>query len=204
MRLIGFLDSPYVRRTAISMRLLGLPFEHRSVSVFRHFEEFRSVNPVVKAPTLVCDDGTVLMDSGLILEYAQRLAPTDRTLLPADPDELRRAMRVLGLALAACEKSISIVYEREHRPPERRHEPWIERVTGQLLAACGALEDELARRPLDAAPATITQDGVTTAVTWGFLQLMVPEVVRADAFPRVRDFSAEAERADEFRAFPPT
>ncbi|MDF7078947.1 glutathione S-transferase N-terminal domain-containing protein, partial [Escherichia coli] len=28
MKLIGMLDSPYVRRTAISLKLLGLPFEH--------------------------------------------------------------------------------------------------------------------------------------------------------------------------------
>ena len=74
MQLIGMLDSPYVRRVAISLRLLGLPFEHRAVSVFRHLDAFRSINPVVKAPTLVCDDGEVLMDSTLILEYAQGLA----------------------------------------------------------------------------------------------------------------------------------
>ena len=74
MRLIGMLDSPYVRRVAISLQLLGLRFEHRSLSVFRAFDEFHVVNPVVKAPTLVCDDGTVLMDSGVILEYAQARA----------------------------------------------------------------------------------------------------------------------------------
>ena len=38
MQLIGMLDSPYVRRTAISLRLLGVPFEHRSISVFSTFE----------------------------------------------------------------------------------------------------------------------------------------------------------------------
>ena len=38
MKLIGMLDSPYVRRVAISMQLLGLRFEHESVSVFRGFE----------------------------------------------------------------------------------------------------------------------------------------------------------------------
>ena len=70
MQLIGMLDSPYVRRVAVSLQLLELPFEHRSVSVFRGFDEFRRVNPVVKAPTLVCDDGTALMDSGLIIERA--------------------------------------------------------------------------------------------------------------------------------------
>ena len=61
MQLIGMLDSPYVRRAAISLQLLGLPFEHRSISVFRMFDEFQRVNPVVTAPTLVCDDGEVLM-----------------------------------------------------------------------------------------------------------------------------------------------
>jgi len=63
MRLIGMLDSPFVRCVAISLDVLGLPFTHESLSVFRHFDQIRDINPVVKAPTLVCDDGTVLMES---------------------------------------------------------------------------------------------------------------------------------------------
>ncbi len=81
MKLIGMLDSPYVRRVAISLQLLGLEFEHQSLSVFRTFTEFSQINPVVKAPTLVCDDGQVLMDSTLILEYAEALA-RPKTLMP--------------------------------------------------------------------------------------------------------------------------
>ena len=37
MVLIGMLDSPYVRRVAVSMKLMGMPFEHRPLSVFRVF-----------------------------------------------------------------------------------------------------------------------------------------------------------------------
>ncbi|WP_414039847.1 glutathione S-transferase N-terminal domain-containing protein [Acidithiobacillus sp. M4-SHS-6] len=55
MKLIGMLDSPYVRRVAISLQLLGLKFEHQSLSVFRGFAEFQQINPVVKAPTFDCD-----------------------------------------------------------------------------------------------------------------------------------------------------
>jgi hypothetical protein len=66
VQLIGMLDSPYVRRVAISLRLLQVPFEHRSISVFSDFDQFAQINPVVKAPTLVCSDGEVLMDSTLI------------------------------------------------------------------------------------------------------------------------------------------
>ena len=71
MRLIGMLDSPYVRRTAIGLDALGVVFEHEAVSVFSTFEQFRQINPVVKAPTLICEDGGILMDSTLILQYAE-------------------------------------------------------------------------------------------------------------------------------------
>ncbi len=64
--------------------LLGLRFQHEPVSVFRGFEAFHAINPVVKAPTLVADDGTVLMESTLILEYAESLAHS-RSLLPRIP-----------------------------------------------------------------------------------------------------------------------
>ena len=87
MKLIGMLDSPYVRRVAISLQLLGLPFEHRSLSVFRTFDQFREINPVVKAPTVVFDDGEILMDSTLILEYAEALA-RPCSLLPVALPEL--------------------------------------------------------------------------------------------------------------------
>src|SRR5262249_51034285 len=107
MQLIGMLDSPYVRRVAISLQLLGLPFEHRSVSVFRQFDEFQRVNPVVKAPTLVTDGGGVLMDSTLILDYAEALAAArnaaGRSLMPKHPAERLRVLQLTGLALAACE-----------------------------------------------------------------------------------------------------
>ena len=42
--------------------------------MFRNFDEFQAINPVVKAPTLVTDDGAVLMDSTLILDHIERLA----------------------------------------------------------------------------------------------------------------------------------
>jgi glutathione S-transferase len=197
--LIGMLDSPYVRRVAISLQLLGLPFEHHPVSVFRAFEKFHAINPVVKAPTLVCDDGTVLMDSNLILAYAEALS-TQRSLLPTDVPSLRADLRVIGLGLAACEKSVQLVYERNLRPPEKQHEPWIRRVTGQLLAAFAGLEADIALRPPAATRAQLMQSGVTTAISWHFAQQMLPEVVPAARFPTLAAFCALAEALPAFRA----
>lgn len=200
MQLIGMLDSPYVRRVAISLQLLGLRFEHRSISVFSTFAQFQQINPVVKAPTLVCDDGEVLMDSTLILEYAEALASPRKSLMPSGLAERQHALRVIGLALAACEKSVQIVYEHNLRPAEKLHEPWVARVTGQLLAAYEALESELQRRPLAVTSSTINQAGVTTAVVWHFTQQMLPGVVPPASYPSLQAFSAQAETLPEFMA----
>src|ERR1700761_6122280 len=143
MRLIGMLDSPYVRRVAVSMRFMGLPFAHESVSVFRHYDQFAAINPVVKAPSLVLDDGLVLMESTLILEYLERLAPPERRLTPERPGDHARAQRLIGLALAACEKSVQIVYETELRPADKQHQPWLDRVEAQLRTTYRLLEAEI-------------------------------------------------------------
>jgi len=37
MKLVGMLDSPFVRRVAISFDWLGLRFEHQSLSVFQRY-----------------------------------------------------------------------------------------------------------------------------------------------------------------------
>lgn len=195
MRLIGMLDSPYVRRVAVSLKVLDIPFVHESVSVFRHFDHFSSINPVVKAPTLVAGDGTVLMDSSLILEHIAH--QSGKSLMPSGAAAHTHALRHIGLALAACEKTVSIVYERNLRPAEKQHEPWVERVRGQLLAAYGALEREMPDGWLTGG--IPQQPEITTAIAWRFTRHVISDLVPAGDFPRLAALSARAEALPPFR-----
>ncbi|MGZ7457787.1 glutathione S-transferase [Pseudomonas sp. Ma2-10] len=201
MKLIGMLDSPYVRRVAICAKRLGIPLEHQSMSVFRHFEQFQQINPVVKAPTLVLDDGEVLIDSTLIIDYLQALAGPGNSLMPDDLDQRLRSLRLIGLGLAACEKSVQLYYERNLRPAEIQFEPWVERVEGQLAAAYSALERELEMQPLKTDGA-IAQDGITLAVAWSFTHLVVPDQVDVNRFPQINAFTAYAEGLEVFVSTP--
>jgi glutathione S-transferase len=200
LQLVGMLDSPYVRRVAIALTVLDVPFTHLPLSVFSTFEAFGRINPVVKAPTLVCDDGGVLMDSTLILQWATTLSP--RRLQPAGGAALQRELRITGLALAACEKAVQIVYEHRLRPAEKLHTPWLERVIGQLRAACDLLEAELVREPLPAPANEIGDAGITSAVAWGFMQMMVPDTVAAAGYPALAAYAEQAERLQAFAALP--
>jgi glutathione S-transferase len=202
MQLIGMMDSPYVRRVAISLHVLGLPFEHRSISVFRQYDEFAHINPVVKAPTFIDDDGTQLIDSTLILDYLDRKVPAARRLMPEETQERTFALRVNGFALAAMEKTIQQVYERELRPAERQHEPWFERVNGQMHAAWAVLDRLVAGRDGWLCAGRLTQADITAAVAWRFNQYILPGSVDAAQYPAIAALSARAEALPEFVATP--
>lgn len=202
MRLIGMLDSPYVRRTAISLRHLAIDFEHEALSVFSTFEAFRAINPVVKAPTLVCDDGQLLMDSSLILQYAEAYLSEGRQLWPDREEDYRADMRAVGLALAACDKSVQLVYERNLRPKEAQYVPWMSRVQAQITAALEGLEIEVKQRS-EAFVQPNRQAVITSAVVWQFVQSMLAEQVPAESFPALAALSARMEDTHEFRDFPP-
>jgi len=196
MQLIGMLDSPFVRRVAISFDLQDIPFEHKALSVFRNFDEFSAINPTVKAPTLVLDDGSFLIDSTLMLEYGDALA--GNSLLPAAPAARAKALRAIGPALAACEKTAQIVYEYSLRPQEKQHQPWLDRVQQQLFAALRLLEAETDAFDI----AALDQAAVTAAVTWSFVQLNVAQIVKPDDFPHLAAWTARAEALPVFQRYP--
>ena len=200
MRLIGMLDSPFVRRTAIAMQLLEIPFEHDPLSVFSTYEQFRHFNPVVKAPTLVCDDGLVLMDSGLIIDYLEAFA--GRSLWPAALAQRARALRMTGLALAGCEKVMQIVYELNLRPSGKQHAPWLDRVRTQMMEALTALDREIAAHPLAAGTQSLTQAGLSAAIVWRFMQIKLETPVADATCPALAAHAARCEALPAFASTP--
>ena len=202
MRLIGMLDSPYVRRVAVSMKVMGLHFAHEPLSVFRDFEAFAAINPVVKAPTLVTEDGLVLMESTLILDHLRRQVEADRTLIPADFQHHAGVQRISGLALAACEKTVQIVYETNLRPAEKQHQPWLDRVGRQLSAAYGWLERAIGERRPWCFGARISQADIDAAVAWRFTRTILPGMIEASDHPALAALSERAEALPEFLSTP--
>jgi glutathione S-transferase len=145
MILIGQYDSPFVRRVGIALTLYGLPFEHRPWSSFADAEKIRAYSPLTRVPTLVLDDGAVLVDSHLMLDYLDSLAPPGRAMFPTSEPARHRALAVAGLATGLADKAVSLFYERRmHREVS---EAWAGRCRAQIAAALAALEADRAGRP---------------------------------------------------------
>jgi glutathione S-transferase len=201
MQLIGMLDSPYVRRVAVSMLRLGVPFERHDWSVGADFERIRKVSPLGRVPVLVLEDGTALVESGAILDALDDLVGPSRALLPATGTNRREALRAMSLAIAAGEKARDAIYERTARPPEKYHEPWATRCREQMLGAVGELEVMCARRGPSGwlVDDRLTQADVTTGCMTTFLHESL-EVFGNDAFPRLAAHREQCEALPEFRA----
>ena len=142
MILIGQYDSPFVRRVGIAMTLYGMPFEHKPWSTFGDAEKIRPYNPLTRVPTLVLDDGDVLMDSTPILDYLDGLVPADKRMLPVAEPARHRALKVTTMGVHTAEKAVSLFYEKVLH--KEASEVWTNRCRTQISGALAALEPDRA------------------------------------------------------------
>lgn len=140
MILIGQYDSSFVRRVGIALRLYELPFEHRPWSVFGDADKIAAYNPLTRVPTLVLDDGEVLVDSVTILDHLDSLMPADRALHPRSGTERRRSLKISALASGLADKTVSLFYERHLH--ETASAAWETRCLQQIRGTLTALESE--------------------------------------------------------------
>ena len=204
MELMGMLDSPFVRRVAVTAQFLDLPYDHNPLSIFKGYDEFRGINPLVKVPTIVCDNGEMLVDSTLIIEYFESSCASGKSLIPEDEADRFRALQIIGVSLVAMEKVAALIYERTQRPKELQHAPWIQRLDQQLRGAVDQLEAMVGDGSGWFFGTEITQADISAAIAWRFTQHAVPRRISADDYPGLASFSARAEALPQFVACPLT
>jgi glutathione S-transferase len=144
MILIGQFDSPFVRRVGIALRLYDLPFEHRPWSTFGDADKIAPYNPLRRVPTLVLDDGEVLIESTAILDHLDQTVGPSRAMIAKDGPRRREALKVCALATGLGDKAVSLVYERLLH--QEKSQVWIERCKTQIAGVLDALETGRAGR----------------------------------------------------------
>lgn len=200
MILIGMFDSPYVRRVAVSLRLLGFTFEHRNWSVGQDFDRIREYNPLGRVPTLVLDDGAALADSAAILDWIDETAGPGRALLPAGGTTRRHALQLMAVATGAADKGVAQLYEGAFRPAEKRHEPWVARCRAQMEAGLAELDRACAK----ASGTWLFGESLTQAdVTLTAVSTFLHESLQLDAsrLPALAERTARGEALPAFREF---
>ena len=198
MILVGQYDSPFVRRVAVSLRVLGFAYEHDTRSVFADFDAMRRVNPLGRIPSLVLDGGETLIDSAAILDWLDEAVGPERALIPAKGPARRLALRRIALATGAIEKAGAAVYERLIRPSAYRWPDWIERCQTQAIGAIEALAVE--PWPADG---RLDQAQITTACMIRWSRIADANLIPPGRFPALDALSDRCEARAEFKATNP-
>jgi glutathione S-transferase len=137
--------SPFVRKIRIAANLLGLEHEIavEIADTMDPADSVRQQNPLGKIPALVLEDGMVLFDSRVILEYLDHRAGGGR-IIPKDAEARFAALRLQALADGLMDASILLVYEGRWRPAERHEPKWIDLQAGKVARTLAALEAGMA------------------------------------------------------------
>src|SRR4051812_35829054 len=143
--------SPFGRKIKLAIGILG--FE-KEVSIEKADptdanDSLRTQNPLGKIPALIIENGTVLYDSPVILEYLDHRAGGGK-IIPTDSDTRFAALTLQALCDGILDAGILLVYEGRWRPPEMAVQKWLDHQRGKVQRALEVLE--AAPPKLDAIP----------------------------------------------------
>jgi glutathione S-transferase len=136
--------SPFVRKVRVAAMELGLDKKIELVTVattpVAMSADLVKVNPLGRLPTLVTDDGDLLIESSLIVEYLDSLS--GGKIIPASGADRWRVKRTEALADGLMDSAILVRYETFLRPAERRWPEWIAGQQQKVNQSLDALEGQ--------------------------------------------------------------
>jgi glutathione S-transferase len=156
--------SPFGRKVKIAAAVLGLSLEIQKADTTDPADTLRQQNPLGKIPALILDDGTVLFDSRVIVEYLDHLAGGGR-VIPSGPERFT-VLRLQALADGLMDAALLQVYEVRLREEANRSPAWVESQRGKVERALAELE---ANPPAIASPPDI--GAIAVACALGYLDL---------------------------------
>ena len=145
MKLIGSPPSPYTRKVRIVLAEKKIDCDFEFADVNPPENPVNALNPLGKVPTLVLDEGTVLYDSRVIVEFLDSVSPISR-LIPDDHRERVAVRRWEALADGSLDAGLLIRYE-SLRPKKEQSKAWADKQAGKLQRGLAMIATELGDRP---------------------------------------------------------
>jgi len=201
MILIGQFDSPFVRRVGIALTLYDMAFEHKPWLTFGDWVEIARYNPLTRVPTLVLDNGEVLIESHAMLDYMDGEVGPERAMFPAGGAERHRAIKVTALATGAADKAVSMFYEKRLHAEGGPSALWMERCQRQINGALAELESLRAGRNGDFMfGQRLGHADIAIACAIRFISEAHPGLIDMAGYPELAAHSARLEALPVFKS----
>ena len=167
--------SPFGRKATIAADVLGLgdEMEVAACNLSDPDDPIRRQNPLGKIPALILENGEVLFDSAVIVEYLDHRAGGGR-IIPTGAARFT-VLTTQALADGLLDAAVLVAAEKRWREPEKHEPKWLAHQNGKIERALASLEARLT--PVGAVP-DIGQ--IAAACALGYLDLRLEGHWRAN------------------------
>lgn len=191
MKLYQSPTSPYVRKVLAIAIEKGLESKIEKLPAREPGMHLDKLNPLDKIPTLVTDDGEVIIESALICQYLDELGGGGRKLYPPSGKERRRMLQLEAIGHGVLDAGVLCRMEGRFHKPEQQSAEWLERQHKKIKRGYAMMEQALGE-----IGGAVTPAHITFGVTIHFLE-------RNDTYPGWRqDFPKLATWYDAFARTP--
>lgn len=184
--------SPFARKVRIAARELRMTGRIEeiatSVSPVLPNADLARVNPLMKIPALILDDGTTLYDSRVICEYLDSLG-VEAHLFPATGMERWNALRLQSLCDGILDAAVITRYENAVRPEALRWKDWIAGQRAKIDSGVEALEREQSDWG-----AAFGIGQISAACVLGYLDFRYPDIDWRAGNPRLEGWFEEVSK----------
>lgn len=141
MKILYSPTSPYSNKVRMAARYAGISAESVLTDTNANPPELISSNPLGKIPTLVTPEGKSIYDSRAIMHFIDR--ETKGKLYPRNAEKRTDVEMLEALCDGICDCLLAIVYEKRFHPPEKVHQPWIDKQWEKVLRGLDHLNANL-------------------------------------------------------------
>lgn len=138
MKILYSPASPYSTKVRMAAHYAGLSAVSELTDTNANPPDLINNNPLGKIPTLITDEGKAIFDSRTIMHFIDR--ETKGKLYPRNPAKRTDVEILEAICDGICDSLLAIVYEKRFHPPEKIHEPWIERQWEKVVRGLDYLE----------------------------------------------------------------
>jgi glutathione S-transferase len=183
MKLLGSTTSPFVRKVRVVLAEKKLDYSFILENVWAADTTIQQSNPLGKVPCLLMEDGAVMFDSRVIVEYLDTLTPVGK-LIPALGRERAGVKCWEALADGVLDAAILIRLEKTLRPVEQQNEEWIQRQWSKVHAGLKTMSADLDEATFCAGN-HLTLADISVACALGWLSFRFPEIDWRTDYPNL-------------------
>ena len=200
MTLLHSPTSPFVRKVMVLLhetgQLADVALHEVQLSPINPNSEVNAANPAGKIPALRLNDGSLLYDSRVILEYLDQ-RHGGHPLIPADASRWR-CLSLAALADATLDAAILIRYEQFLRPADKRWNAWLEGQQAKVERALAQFEQASSELASD-----FNLAAISVACALGYIDLRQPDLAWRQRYPQLAAWYAEVSQRPSLQATQP-